>query len=116
MAVDQSERSTHVNLNQRQLDFLKKEANELEDKMGDWLNAEVKVLMYQVDEETLVDPTQEYDEYVALLVVDGREIVSFTEESAIDAIDLLSMWAVRHLIISCGSNNRQYELPEPAQA
>ena len=103
-------------LSQCQLDYLKVSVEELEDKMSDWLEATVKVVVLVTSEESLTDPNQSYDEYVAVMFVDDKELVSFTDESAIDVVDLISVWAIRHLIISCGSNNQKLELPQPAQA
>jgi len=103
-------------LSQCQLDYLKVNVEELEDKMSDWLESTVRVVVLVTSEESLTDPNQSYDEYVAVMFVDDKELVSFTDESAPDVIDLLSVWAIRHLIISCGSHNGNLELPQPAQA
>ena len=86
-----------------ELDYLKQATN-------------VLVSVYEVDEETLVDPEAPYDEYLAAMAIDGRELVSFTSESPIDAVDMLSVWAVKHLVISCGTHHQKLELPEPALA
>ena len=105
-----------TDLTECELDYLKKSIEELEDKMGDWLEADVTVLVYQTDEDSLANPEECYDEYVAVMTVDGLELGSFTDESPMDTIDLLSIWCIRHLIISCGSNNHKLELPDPARA
>ncbi len=103
-------------LSQCQLDYLKTTVEELEEKMTDWLEKPVRVIVFKTDDEALVDPEQSYDEYVAVMYVEDVELVSFTDESAIDVVDLVSIWAIRHLIISCGSHNKKLELPEPARA
>lgn len=103
-------------LSQYQLDYMKITVEELEDRMSDWLDVPVQVIVFKTDEECLTNPNDSFDEYYAIMYVNGNELVSFTDECVTSLVDMVSIWAIRHLIISCGSHNKKLELPEPAQA
>ena len=103
-------------LSQHAIDYLKLQATELEDKLKDWIEKDVRIIIYQTPEESLTNPNECFDEYVGAVYIDSIELVRFTHECALDLIDLITTWTVRHLIIGCGSNNQKLELPEPAQA
>ena len=90
--------------------------SELQEKMIDWLETPVSITLWRAEEDTLKKIDNSLDQYVVTMEVNGRELVSFTDDTACDLADTLSIWAIRHLIISCGSHNKKLELPEPAQA
>jgi hypothetical protein len=99
-----------------ELEYVANSIYELQDKMSDWLEKQVDVYLCVTADEALADKNDPLDEYVVIMEVEGKELVSFTDVDAGDLVDTLSVWAIRHLIISCGSHNSKMELPEPAQA
>lgn len=103
-------------MSQVEADYVTEGLSELQEKISDWLETQVIVTLWKTEDDALEDPDDPLDQYVAIMEVNGRELVSFTDDGACDLVDTLSVWAIRHLIISCGNHNSKLELPDPAQA
>ncbi len=114
--IDKSALKEQTQMSPYEIEYVVETLNELQEKMSDWMETPVEVSLWKTEEEALVDPEDCLDEYVVIMKVNDRELVSFTDEEASTLADTLSVWAIRHLIISCGSHNTKFELPEPALA
>jgi hypothetical protein len=113
---DISEMRKRTNMCIAELEYVTNAIGELQDKMTDWLEKQVDVYLCVTADEALADKNDPLDEYVIVMEVEGEELVSFTDVDAGDLVDTLSIWAIRHLIISCGNYNAKMELPKPAEA
>ena len=73
----------------------------IESRLETWLELPVDVECRFFDE-------HEEDNYVeGRLRIDGNEIYRVVEAHPLDAMDLISSWAIRNLILNCGNSSNR---------
>lgn len=77
----------------------------IESRLETWLELPVDVECRFFDE-------HEEDNYVeGRLRIDGNEIYRVVEAHPLDAMDLISSWAIRNLILNCGNSSNRLHPP-----
>ncbi len=102
--------TTYTKLTVRELERISEMIRLIENRLETWLElpVDVECLFFDEDgEEFCVE---------GRLHIDSTEIYRVIEEHPLDAMDLISSWAVRNLIINCGNLSNMRHPPLVGEA
>tara|TARA_R110000824_G_scaffold176089_1_gene354892 strand:+ start:664 stop:1020 length:357 start_codon:yes stop_codon:yes gene_type:complete len=105
---------THFTL--RELEQINRSMACVEDRLETWLELDVSLTCLVATVEELVDSSDDRPSYTTVLKIDGFEVFRVADDCLVSAVDMVSTWSTRHLILNCGYTGDNEHSLEPAEA